>query len=287
MRYPEGVDGASILNGFVDYALALEKEEISADLKAIINNRITEVQEKIAAVRSNYEAEKESKIAQLLEKDKIKRAQLQDELQGLRLQMKITRENRISELGEATTIAKEMGIKRPTTPSSMSSSGQVMRTEVNNQTIPLYFMGTDALEAERNALKSRSNDDFSNIRIAELNKELKILNFNREVEILNQRKNEDVFLKNIEPLRTEKSRLSAINTDMKNLNLVAVDRRAQEPLEAVKPQKTLIIGLSLCIGLFVGALLALLRQSFLRRLNLVQIGALEPPLIVRSERAEA
>lgn len=287
MRYPEGVDGASILNGFVDYALALEREQISADLKVIIDNRLAEVQGKIAAARSNYEAEKESKIAQLLEKDRIKRAQLQDELQGLRLQMKITRENRISELGEAAFIAKAMGIRRPTTPSSMSTSGQAIRTEVNNQTIPLYFMGTDALEAEQNALKNRSTDDFSNTRIAEISKELKILNFNREIEVLNQRKNEDIFLKNIEPLRTEKARLSAINIDMESLNLVAVDRRAQEPLEAVKPQKILIIGLSLCIGFFVGAVLALLRQSFLRRLNIVAIGAFEAPLIVRSERAGA
>ena len=286
MQYPEGIDGVAIANNFIDYALELEREEISADLKVIIENRLSEVREKIAAAKSNYETEKESKIALLLENDTIKRAQLQDELQGLRLQMKVARENRISELGEAISIAKVMGIKRPTTPSSLSSSNQIMRTEVNNQTIPLYFMGTDALEAERTALKNRKSDDFANSRIAEISKDLKILNSNREVEILNQRKNEDIFLQNIDPLRAERSRLRSINTDMKNLNLVAIDRRAQEPLGPIKPRKALIMGMSIVMGLMLGVILALFRQTVLNRRNTARLKVLEAPLTVNRDTVE-
>ena len=106
------------------------------------------------AARANYDTDKESKIAKLLEGDKLKRAQLEDELSALRLQMKMERTNRLAELSEAIAIAKSMGIKTPTTPSSMADaarggSSQVMRTEVNNQKIPLFFLGTEALEAER------------------------------------------------------------------------------------------------------------------------------------------
>ncbi|WP_426131411.1 Wzz/FepE/Etk N-terminal domain-containing protein [Pseudomonas sp. DWP1b1] len=270
MRYPDGVDGVAILNGFVDFAVAMERQQIGADLKVIVENRLAEVQGKISAARSNYETDKESKIAQILESDNIRQAKLKDELAGIRLQTNITRTNRISELSEAISIAKSMGIKYPSTPSSISSASQVganqiMRTEVNNQTIPLYFLGTEALEAERAILKQRSSDDFESQRIAEIAKELKLLEVNREVEVLNQRKNEDIFLQNIEPLRTERARLRNINTNMSALELVSIDRRAQEPIGPLKVSKITILGLALFVGFILGVILALFRQLVLDR----------------------
>ncbi|MGE1154890.1 Wzz/FepE/Etk N-terminal domain-containing protein [Pseudomonas kitaguniensis] len=268
MQYPSDVDGVAILNGFVDYAIAAEREQVGADLKVIVNNRLSELKGKIDAARANYETEKESKIAKLLEADRLKRAQLQDELSALRLQMKMERGDRLAELAEAISIAKSMGIRTPTTPSAMgdatrSGSNQVMRTEVNNQKIPLYFMGTEALEAEQTALQKRTSDDFTSTRIAEIGKELQLLQSNREVEVLQKRANEDIFLQDVQPLRAEVARLRSLNIDMTNLKLVAVDRRAQEPLSPVKPKKSLVIAISLIAGLFLGVLIAVLRYFIL------------------------
>ncbi|AZC23807.1 Wzz/FepE/Etk N-terminal domain-containing protein [Pseudomonas sessilinigenes] len=269
MQYPEDTNGTAILNGLVDHAIGLERAQIAADLKVIINNRLTELQGKIDVARSNYEIDKEWRIAKLLEADKIKRAQLQDELAGLRLQMNKVRANRIAELGEAISIAKSMGIRTPTTPSSMATAdskpNQVMRTEVNNQAIPLYFMGTEALEAERDTLQKRKNDDFTNERVAEIAKELKLLEANREVETMNKRVNEDIFLQNIETLRAEKARLSNLNIDMSTLKLVTIDRRALQPRAPAKPKKALAIALSLAGGLMLGMLAALTRNTIQSR----------------------
>ncbi|MBD8095290.1 LPS O-antigen chain length determinant protein WzzB [Pseudomonas fluorescens] len=268
LQYPSDVDGVAILNGLVDYAIAAQREQVGADLKVIVNNRLTELKGKIDAARANYDTEKESKIAVLLEADRLKRARLQDELKGLRLQMKIERTDRLAELAEAISIAKSMGINQPTTPSSMADtnragSSQVVRTEISNQKIPLYFLGTEALEAERNALQKRTSDDFTSGRIAEIGKELQLLDTNREVEILQKRGNEDIFLRDVEPLRTEIARLRSLNIDMSNLELVSVDRRAQEPLGPIKPRKLMILVLSLVAGAFVGVLIALIRHLIL------------------------
>lgn len=263
MQYPKGIDGAAILNGFVEYAIAQERGQVGADLKVIVNNRLNELKGKIDAARANYETAKESKIARLLEADNVKRARLQDELTALRLQMKMERASRLAELAEAIEIAKSIGIKNPTTPSAMGgeasrSSSQVMRTVVTNQVIPLYFMGSEVLEAERAALKQRTNDDFTNSRVAEIGKELRMLEINREVEVLNNRKNEDMFLQDVEPLWAEVSRLRGLNIDMTDLKLVTVDRQAQEPMGPIKPKKALIIALSTVAGLMLGMLVALL-----------------------------
>ncbi|CRM20198.1 LPS O-antigen length regulator [Pseudomonas sp. 31 R 17] len=291
LQYPTDVDGVKILNGFVDYAIAAERQQVGADLKVIVNNRLNELKGKIDAARANYDTDKESKIAKLLEADRLKRAQLEDELSALRLQMKMERTNRLAELAEAIGIAQSMGIRTPTTPSSMADatrtgSSQVMRTEVNNQKIPLYFMGTEALEAERASLQKRTSDDFTNPRIAEIGKELRLLDANREVEVLRKRGNEDIFLQDVEPLRAEIARLRGLNIDMSNLKLVTIDRRAQEPLSPVKPKKALVIALSLVGGLLLGLVIALVRHLVLTRREVVPFSALEDSSFSRRERKD-
>ncbi len=56
LQYPTDVDGVKILNGFVDYAIAAERQQVGADLKVIVNNRLTELKGKIDAARANYDS---------------------------------------------------------------------------------------------------------------------------------------------------------------------------------------------------------------------------------------
>lgn len=206
----------------------------------------------------DYSAGKDTRIAELLEADMLECARLNDDLRALRLQLRLRRDNRIALLGEAIAIAQSLGLKRPSTPSSMGqarpeSTGNVIHTEVINQQIPLYLMGTDALEAEQRALRSRTSDDFSDPRVAQIRKELLLLENNRKVQMLRSRQNEELFLKGIEALRAERARLAAINTDMANLELVVTDRQAVEPLEPVwPPSKPLIILVGGSSGVFFG-----------------------------------
>lgn len=265
LDYPKGIDGVSILNKFVDYAVSVERERIAADMDVIIQNRLNELSGKLKAARSNYDTDKEAKIALLLEGDNLKRAQLQDELKALRIQLKSARSNRMSQLTEAIAIAQSLGIQKPTTPTALGESGRsgansVMRTEINNQQIPLYFMGVEALVAERTALEKRKTDDFTEGRIAQIARELQLLQSNREIEMLNRRENEDLFLSGVQPLRAEIVRLQNLKIDMSRLKLVTVDRQALEPLSPVKPRKALIIMVGLFLGLVLGGGIALVRH---------------------------
>lgn len=265
MSYPKGVDGVAILNGFIDYAIATEREQIAADLDVIVKNRLNELKGKIDAARSAYEIDKEARIAALRETDSLRRAQLQDELKALRAQLKTGRTDRMAQLNEAIGIARSLGTRKPSTPSALgesdrSGSSSVMRTEINNQQIPLYFMGVEALEAERTALMQRKSDDFTEGRIAQIAKELQLLQSNREIEVLNRRENEDLFLAGVQPVRAEVARLSNLSIDMSRLKLVTIDQQALEPLRPVKPQKALIILLGLVLGGFIGAFIAVIRH---------------------------
>jgi LPS O-antigen subunit length determinant protein (WzzB/FepE family) len=263
LTYPKGVDGVEVVNGLVAAVQETERERIATDLKVLIANRLFALEQKIEAARASYEASKQAQIATLLEQDALRRAQLQDELQAVRSELKTRRESRIKSLDEAMQIAESLGIRKPTTPSAMADAqrqGQVVRTEVNSRDIPLYFMGVEALKAERQALSERSSDDFSEPRIAEIEKELALLSSNRQVDILEQRKNEDLYLKDLAEWRQEAAQLKGIKFDTSTLQLVRLDQQALEPLSAVKPKKALVIGLGGIAGLMLGVLVALLRN---------------------------
>lgn len=263
LTYPKGMEGSAIVNGFVDYVLQLERKEIADDLESLIANRLASLDMNMEAQRANYSASKEAKIATLLEDAALKRAQLRDELAALRAELKTRRNNRIQELNEAITIADSLGIRTPTSPSAMAASArsgtQVIRTEVTNQDTPLYFLGTEALTAERDALANRTSDDFIEPRIAEIQSELVMLENNREVEILKAREGEDLYLTNLAQLREEASRLKGIKLDTERLRLVRLDQPALQSLDPVKPKKTLIFALGLILGGMLGIFVALIR----------------------------
>jgi len=268
LTYPKGMDGASVVNDFVSYVVELERQEIADDLESLINNRLSSLDMKMEAQRANYNASKEAKIAALLEESALNRARLQDELAALREELKTRRTHRIQKLNEAIAIAESLGIRTPTTPSAMTQSTrsgtQVIRTEVTNQEIPLYFMGTEALTAERDALASRESDDFIEPRIAEIQSELTMLENNREVEILQERDQEDLYLTDLAELREEAARLKGIKLDTERLRLVRLDQLALQSLNPIKPKKAMIIALGLVLGGMLGVFIALVRSLMVR-----------------------
>ena len=264
LTYQRGLDGVSVVNGLVAHAIQRERELLSRDLQAIIENRLKNLQLSITSARANYETSKEARIVQLTEADKLKRAVLLDELTALRQQLKTRRDNRIQQLGEAIHIAKSLGISKPTTPSALGqdqrTQGSVVRTEVNNQQIPLYFMGTEALEAERKILLQRKSDDFTEPRIAEITKELQLLKSNRQIEVLKLRENEDLFLADLAAWHAEETRLRNLRIDADALQLVTLDQVATEPRRPIKPKKALIVALGLVLGGMLGVFIALVRH---------------------------
>ena len=153
------------------------------------------------------------------------------------------------------------------------AQGNVIRTEVNNQQIPLYFMGSEALEAERNALLQRRSDDFTEPRVAQIAKELQLLANNRQIEVLNKRENEDLFLKDLAAWREEAARLRSLQVDASNLKLISIDQLAVEPLRPIKPKKALILALGLVLGGMLGLFIALIRNMVRRKPDMLDLGA--------------
>lgn len=265
LQYSEEIDGVGIVKTFMSFVIKSEKTSIESNLKTLITNRIDKIERELKSSEAAYEANTSAAIADLLEKDNIKTKILHDEMKALRQQLKTRRQNRIKELDEAISIAKQLGIKKPSTPSSLADSvnakeGASIRTEVNNRQIPLYFMGESALEAERSTLISRRSDDFTEPRIDDIQKELSLLNSNRQVDAFRERENKNLFLNGFGDWQANLTRLKNIQIDFDQFELVRIDEPASEPRSPVKPRKALVIGLGLSIGFSLGSILALARR---------------------------
>ena len=260
LTYPSPMDGVSVVNEFVAFVLQRERERVASDLGVVIANRKANIEQRIEAARASYQAGKEAEIAALLEKAALKKAELEDELRALRTELKIRRENRLSVLDEAIRIARSLGIRKPTTPTAMADAGQGVRTEITSREIPLYFLGVDALEAERDVLRARTSDDFMEPRIGEIQKELDMLRHNRQVEVLQQRQDEDLYLSELAKLREEAARLEGIEFDASTLQLARIDQPAQKPLKRLKPKRALILALGVVLGGMLGVFVALMRN---------------------------
>ncbi|WP_236247897.1 hypothetical protein [Pseudomonas mosselii] len=234
-------------------------------------NRLKELDTRLEKSRVSYEMLKEVQIASLSERDAVKRAQLLDEMRARRTELKTLRANRIAQLDEALLIARRLGIKRPSTPASIADSAGVNATNVVVADVasrdPLYFLGSDALEAERAALLQRRSDDFADTRIPQIAKELQLLDRNREVEALEQRKQADLYLQDIASIKAERFALEQVSLQAKDLRLVSVDQRAANPLDPISPSKWLLGIGGLLVGLVVGAGIALARHLLVARMQ--------------------
>lgn len=274
LNYSGTLKGPEVLNGFVDFVLRTERQRITDEFDVVLKNRISEIDRRLDAARAAYDIEKRARIARLQEADNIRRAQLQDELSALRQQLKTARKFRIAQLDESIKIARSLGIIKPTAPSALGDTAyknptNVIRTEVNYQQIPLYFMGAESLEAERTALLQRKSDEFTEVRVAQIFHELQVLQENREIEMLKKRSNEDLFLANVEEQRSERLRLSELNIDSQALQLVDIDRYALQPASPIRPKKPLLIVLGAVLGLILGIAVALLRYLIRSRKTVV------------------
>ncbi|MCX5509224.1 Wzz/FepE/Etk N-terminal domain-containing protein [Pseudomonas sp. BJa3] len=265
MTYPEGVDGVRMLNDYVAFVVKGEEEAVRHDVESTRRSRVEGLASQIDSLQMVYEHEKSAQIAKLREQNILRRAVLQDELGALRVELKTQRANRLHELEEAIAVARSLGLKRPTTASllgesGMAAGGNVIRTEISSQKEPLYFLGTDVLEAEQAVLRKRDSDDFTNRRVAEIQKELQMLSVDRQIEVLQRRKEDALFVAGTSAKRTEQALLGAQDSTLAGLRLVEVEQPALAPSEPIKPMRLILISFGALLGVIVGAIMAVLRR---------------------------
>lgn len=130
--YPEGEDGPTILNNYLAYTADSVWRELRENFQAYNNVQIR-------SLSTDLELQKEALLA--------------------------SRRKRIFDLEQAIMTARRLGIAKPTTPQDMSrekgKSEVVYAYLGSDNSLPLYFMGYKALEADMGTLKASLDQGLS------------------------------------------------------------------------------------------------------------------------------
>ncbi|WP_455894278.1 Wzz/FepE/Etk N-terminal domain-containing protein [Pseudomonas palmensis] len=137
------------------------------------------------------------------------------------------REDRIAQLKEALVIAKSIGLVRP----PIISGDIAKELSANMDGALTYMRGSEALEAEISNLERRSSDD--------------------------------PFIFKLREQQADFEFYQSLTVDPATVEVYRQDGGVESPDMPVNPKKALIILLGVLVGLFLGAILALLKDVWL------------------------
>lgn len=157
--------------------------------------------------------------------------QLELKINSMRAVASDVRSDRISELGEAITIAHNLQLEEPPKIGAKASI-----QGVSNQGLPLYYLGYRLLEAEKRVLQERKSDD--------------------------------PFIKGLRGLQEKRSLYDAFKLAENDIFAVQIDLPPTLG-EKIKPEKSLIIVVGVLLGGILGIFIALMRGGIEKRRKVV------------------
>lgn len=199
------------------FSISLELAAPDKEVQILLDNYISRIRTKTKAeLLEAVQSEQNSRIALL----KLR-------IHNLKEIAKKEKSDRLAQLDEAISIARNLNLKEPPTIGAKATI-----KGVSNQGLPLYYLGYRLLEAERIALKLReSNDPF------------------------------------IHGLRDLDQQLSLINNyslSASDFSIVQVDQAAKIG-NKIRPKETLILVLATLLGLILGVFVALIKIANVKK----------------------
>lgn len=165
----------------------------------------------------------EELVKTLRTKINLKKGTIEEKIEGLRQIAANRRLDRVSILQEQMYIAEKLGIVKRNNGATFlpqNSINSEMGLSINTSKTPLYLRGTEELNAE--------------------------------IYTLQKRKNDDPFIPNLRNLQEKLAQLEKISINIKDLDVIRIDRMAIEPENPIKPKRKLIVALGIMLGLMLG-----------------------------------
>ena len=257
--FTDRVDGPDFVNQYYRWTDQQVTAMLAERAQRTIARNIRNNESRMSAILDAQEEQVEARITRMQENDAIRLKQLQDELNAEIASVFASREERIRVLRNAESIAERMGIKRPTTPRDLSprqGNAEVVYAEINaansQDGLPLYFMGTDALKAEREVIEANLREETKTAAIRNLEKQIAVLENNREIEALQAREDNAAFSEEYNRLKEENTLLRANDVLEDEIEVSRVISWAYQPAGPDSPKKLLILALSVVLGGMLG-----------------------------------
>lgn len=259
LQYTGETDGPQTLNDYFKWAEDRYIQTLIERASRAVDSAIDRNTEKMNAYLESHKDDMAARIERLQEDDKIRIAELEDRLAAEKQSIIYSREERVRVLKNAEKIASRLGIEKPTTPRDFGRQTQdrdVIYAEINSQGgLPLYFMGVEALQAEREVIEQNLKEDAKTEEIRNIESQLHQLKNNRTIEAIRKRENSTPFIEEYNNLRSENEMLSAGVVSPDEIDVASVTHWAYQPDGPESPRSSLIIALSFMLGGMLGLML--------------------------------
>jgi len=259
LQYTEKTDGPQVLNDYFRWTEDMYAQTLADRASRAVDNAIDRNKAKMDAHLRSHQDDIAARIERLQEDDKIRIAELEDRLEAEKQSLISSREERIRVLEHAEQIASRLGIEKPTTPRDLGRQTQerdIIYAEINSQGgLPLYFMGVEALRAEREVVEQNLEEDAKTPEIRNIESQLQQLRNNRTIEAIAERNNQTPFIEEYNNLRSQNEILSASMVSPGEIDIVSAIHWAYQPNGPESPRTSLIISLSLILGGMLGVIM--------------------------------
>lgn len=256
--------GPDFVNGYYQWSEERYRQVLVDRARQATQAEIARNQAKMKAHLEAYQEQVNAQVTRMSEADRIRLAQLQDQLEAEKASIVSSREERVRILKQAEQVAEQLGITRPTTPRDLGrqpSDRDVIYAEINTHNgLPLYFMGTDALRAEREVVEANLREEAKTAAILDIEKEIQRLQNNREIEALLAREENSPFVERYNELRQSNILLQSTELSPDDIQVAELVNWAYQPASPDSPRRALVMALSLVLGGMLGVMLVFLAR---------------------------
>ncbi|MDC0152307.1 Wzz/FepE/Etk N-terminal domain-containing protein [Deltaproteobacteria bacterium] len=273
---------AKLVNDYVRYFDLETVRALVSDARNTIEEQIMDIENKIDSKRQmaklrredqineiEYSISSKRELAKKRRDDKIIR--IKNIISAKREGAQLRRDDQVLRFKEAIVIADSLGIKRRQDATSFFKSSQ-MNLDIITSTNPLYYAGTQSLQAEIKILQKRESDDPFIPELRDLQEQLTLLNainsddpfidglrdLQEKLARLRSIKSDDPFIPKLRDLQEQLLLLRSIKITEKGMHSVTVDQAAYPPKNRIKPNRRLIVSLGTVVGFFLGIFLVFL-----------------------------
>lgn len=257
---------ASETKNYLEFTNTKVIAELAKNEKIITQRKITNLQDSLNQAEYSVATAQDNEIKRLTDQQKLKIAELNNQIHALKIHDLREREVQLQELTNALKIAKTLGINKYNEAQEVNNHGLVI--DVNHNNTELYLRGSNYLQNQINIIKSQKHTLAYERKISKLEEQLYIAKNDANILALKNRTDNKPYIKNIDKKLTQLKHLKSLSFDLSQTRSYRIDGEPTIQTTPIKPSKNVIIVLGCIIGFMLSSLYVVVRNAFAARSKL-------------------
>lgn len=255
---------ADLLSSYATYTNDALIKIITDEQRAIVNGQILQLEAKMSVLRIDALEKRQAEIARLSE-DNIKREkELKNQIDATLAKAVADTKDRIIQIRESRSVAESLGIIYPTDLKEIKendSQGDRLQTLIkvnDNESLPLFLMGTRYLDSLVASINSRENEAAFVGELNELRKQITIVKNDAKLVALTSRVSDDPYIPEMPTIKSKIAELKSLSLDFSDARLYTLEKAPLVTGSHVKPKRNLIAVFGAGLSCFIAVLVALI-----------------------------